>query len=83
MALVRNEFGIRGRVGNIVFCKLNGKSYMRSVPERIDSNTPKQQEIRSRFRVAVRFYQKIKDTLLKSIWIFLQIVLVVVVTHFL
>lgn len=67
MALVRNEFGIRGRVGNIVFCKLNGKSYMRSVPERIDSNTPKQQEIRSRFRVAVRFYQKIKDTPLKSI----------------
>ena len=29
MALVRNEFGIKGRVGNVVFCKLNGKSYMR------------------------------------------------------
>ena len=47
MALVRNEFGIRGRVGNVVFCKLNGKSYMRSLPDRIDPNTPKQQEVRS------------------------------------
>ena len=63
MALVRNEFGIKGRVGNVVFCKLNEKSYMRSVPDRIDPNTPKQQEVRSRFRVAVRFYQKIKETL--------------------
>ena len=67
MALVRNEFGIKGRVGNVVFCKLNGKSYMRSVPDRIDPNTPKQQEVRSRFRVAVRFYQKIKETPLKGI----------------
>ena len=39
MALVLNEFGIRGRVGNVVFCKLNGKSYMRSLPDRIDPNT--------------------------------------------
>ena len=67
MALVRNEFGIKGRVGNVVFCKLNGKSYMRSVPDRIDPNTPQQQEVRSRFRVAVRFYQKIKETPLKGI----------------
>lgn len=67
MALVRNEFGIKGRVGNVVFCKLNGKSYMRGVPDRIDPNTPKQQEVRSRFRVAVRFYQKIKETPLKGI----------------
>ena len=67
MALVRNEFGIKGRVGNVVFCKLNEKSYMRSVPDRIDPNTPKQQEVRSRFRVAVRFYQKIKETPLKGI----------------
>lgn len=67
MALVLNEFGIRGRVGNVVFCKLNGKSYMRSLPDRIDPNTPKQQEVRSRFRVAVRFYKKIKETPLKGI----------------
>ena len=67
MALVLNEFGIRGRVGNVVFCKLNGKSYMRSLPDRIDPNTPKQQEVRSRFRVAVRFYKKIKETSLKGI----------------
>lgn len=67
MALVRNEFGIRGRVGHVVFCKLNGKSYMRSIPDRIDPNTPKQQEVRSRFRVAVRFYQRIKNTPLKGI----------------
>ena len=67
MALVHNEFGIRGRVGNVVFCKLNGKSYMRSLPDRIDPNTPKQQEVRSRFRVVVRFYKKIKETPLKGI----------------
>ena len=40
---------------------------MRSVPDRIDPNTSKQQEVRSRFRVAVRFYQKIKETPLKGI----------------
>ena len=40
---------------------------MRSVPDRIDPNTPKQQEVRSRFRVAVRFYKKIKETPLKGI----------------
>lgn len=60
MALVRNEFGIKGRVGNVVFCKLNGKSYMRRVPDRIDPNTPKQQEVRSRFRVARAFLPKDK-----------------------
>lgn len=67
MASFSNVLGIRGRVGNVVFCKLNGKSYMRSVPVKNDSNTPKQQEVRSRFRVTVRFYQKIKDTPLKRI----------------
>ena len=69
MALVRNEFGIKGRVGHVVFCTLNGTgtSYLRSVSNRMDANTPKQQEVRSRFRVAVRFYQRIKNTPLK--WI--------------
>ncbi len=67
MALVRNEFGIKGRVGNAIFCTLNGKSYVRSTPERSDPNSPKQQEMRSRFRIAVRFYQRIKDTPLKRI----------------
>ena len=67
MALVRNEFGIKGaRVGNVVFCKLNGKSYMRSVPDRIDPNTPQQQEVRSRFRW-LRVLPKIKETPLKGI----------------
>lgn len=66
MALVLNEFGIRGRVGNVVFCKLNGKSYMRSLPDRIDPNTPKQQEVRSRFRVARAFLQEDKGDSLEG-----------------
>ena len=39
MALVRNEFGIKGRVGHVVFCTLNGTgtSYLRSVSNRMDA----------------------------------------------
>lgn len=63
MASVDNVLGLRGRLGNVVFCERNGKSYTRGIPTEVyNPNTPKQQAVRSRFRVAVRFFQKLKDT---------------------
>lgn len=68
MASFDNELGWRGRLGKVVFCKLNGVSYIRRLPEVVNNpNTPKQQAVRSRFRVAVRFFQKLKNTPLKGI----------------
>lgn len=68
MASCDNELGWRGRLGKVVFCELNGVPYIRRLPEVVNNpNTPKQQAVRSRFRVAVRFFQKLKDTPLKEI----------------
>lgn len=68
MASFDNAFGLRGRLGNVVFCELNGVPYARRAPEVVNNpNTPKQQAVRSRLRVAVRFFQKLKDTPLKDI----------------
>lgn len=68
MASFDNAFGLRGRLGNVVFCELNGVPYARRAPEVVNNpNTPKQQAVRSRLRVAVRFFQKLKDTPLKGI----------------
>lgn len=69
MAEVSSIFKIRGRIGNTIFVGLNGKCYARSVATRVTNpNTPKQQMVRARFRVALRFYQRLKDTSLGEIW---------------
>ena len=68
MAEVSSLFKIRGKVGNTVFCTMNGKTFARALAvNRNDPNTPKQQAVRSRFRVAVRFYQKLKETSLRDV----------------
>lgn len=69
MAEVSSIFKIRGRIGNTIFVGRNGKCYARAVAEKVTNpNTPKQQVVRARFRVALRFYQRLKDTPLGEIW---------------
>ena len=69
MAEVSSIFKIRGRIGNTIFVGRNGKCYARAVASNVTNpNTQKQQVVRVRFRVAVRFYQRLKDTPLGEIW---------------
>ena len=69
MAEVSSIFKIRGRIGNTIFVGRNGKCYARAVATKVTNpNTPKQQMVRARFRVALRFYQRLKDTPLGEIW---------------
>lgn len=69
MAKFDSVFKLRGRVGNIVFCKRGGKSYMRALPLEVrNPKTEKQELVRSKFRVAVEFYQRVKETPVRKIW---------------
>lgn len=67
MAELKNYLGMRGRVGELVVYKLGDKTFIRKRAKRNESSTEEQQAVRSRFRVAVRFYQKLKDTPLKRV----------------
>lgn len=69
MAEVCSIFRVKGRIGNTIFSERNGKTYARSVPAAVKNpNTEKQQAVRDRFRVAVRFYQRLKETPLEKVW---------------
>lgn len=69
MAEVSSIFRVKGRIGNTIFSGRNGKCYARAVATSVKNpNTPKQQVSRARFRVAVRFYQRLKDTPLGEVW---------------
>lgn len=68
MELVNGLFRMKGKVGNTIFFERNGKMFAKRAPTNVrDANTPRQQAIRSRFRVAVRFYQRLKETPLREI----------------
>lgn len=71
MARLKNALlkGLRGHVGNTIFYT-NGKQdcIRASPPEYNDANTPEQQKYRTRLTVALRFYQQLAETPLKSIW---------------
>ena len=67
MAEVKNCLGIRGRVGDFVLYRLGGKTFLRKRAKRNDSNTEEQRAVRARFRTAVRFYQKLKETPLDEV----------------
>lgn len=61
--------GLRGRIGNTIFYRNGNQDCIRSCSlEYHDANTPVQQKNRARLTVALRFYQQIKDTLLKEVW---------------
>ena len=69
MAKLSSVFRLRGRVGNVVFCERGGKSYMRALPSEVrNPKTVKQEAIRSKFRVAVEFYQRVKESPIGKIW---------------
>ena len=60
---------INGKVGNMIFYRVNGETRVRSVPtEYRDANTPEQQQVRLRLVAVVRFYQNLKDTRLREVW---------------
>ena len=60
---------INGKVGNMIFYRVNGETRVRSVPtEYRDANTPEQQQVRLRLVAVIRFYQNLKDTRLREVW---------------
>ena len=61
--------GLRGRIGNTIFYRNGDQDCIRSYPlEYHDANTPEQQKNRAHLTVALRFYQQLKETLLKEVW---------------
>ncbi len=67
MAIV--DENIRGRIGNSVFYRVGPITRVRSVTASyMDANTARQQESRSRLRVAVRFYQRLVEVELQKAW---------------
>lgn len=67
MATIKNDLGLNGRVGNVVFYKVGDKTFVRMAGKVNNPNTEKQREVRSRFQVAIRFYQKLKKTSLSKV----------------
>ena len=69
MAKLSSVLKLRGRVGNVVFCERGGKPYMRALPSEVrNPKTEKQELVRSKFRVAVEFYCRVKETSIRKIW---------------
>ncbi|MBS7197116.1 MAG: hypothetical protein KH111_03215 [Bacteroidales bacterium] len=67
MASLKNDFGLSGKLGDVVIYRVGNKSYVRRACRANDPNSEKQQEVRARFTVALRFYQKLKETSLRGI----------------
>ena len=60
MAIV--DENIRGKIGNSVFYRVGVVTRVRSAATSyMDANTTKQQESRSRLRVAIRFYRRLVE----------------------
>ena len=67
MAII--DENIRGKVGNSVFYRVGSITRVRSAAANyLDANTTKQQENRSRLRVAIRFYQRLVEIGLQEAW---------------
>ncbi len=67
MAII--DENIRGKVGNSVFYRVGSIMRVRSAAANyLDANTIKQQENRSRLRVAIRFYQRLVEIGLQEAW---------------
>ena len=67
--MAKTEKQIRGRVGNTVFYQVGNETRVRSTASQYtDANTEEQQANRSRLRVAIRFYQRLAETLLRDTW---------------
>jgi hypothetical protein len=71
MAKLKNnlESTISGKIGNVVYVQMDGKTYARAVPNRKkDSWSEKQQLHRKRFRAVNDFCHKILEEPLRKIW---------------
>ena len=67
MAIV--DENIRGKIGNSVFYRVGVVTRVRSAATSyMDANTTKQQESRSRLRVAIRFYRRLVEIGLRKAW---------------
>lgn len=67
MASFKNDFGLSGKLGDVIIYRMGNKSYARRTFRANNPKTMKQQEVRARFLVAIRFYQKLKETSLRRI----------------
>ncbi len=67
--MAKTEQVMQGRVGNVVFYRVKGRTYIRSVPLKYrDANTAMQRSNRLRLMVATRFYQRLQGTFLIDVW---------------
>ena len=67
--MAKTDQVLQGRMGNAVFYRVNGKTYVRSVPSTYrDARTAAQQSNRMRLVVAGRFYQRLQGTFLREVW---------------
>ena len=67
--MAKTEESIRGKVGNTVFYRVGDETRVRSTAANyLDADTVKQRANRSCLRVAVRFYQHLKGTVLQEAW---------------
>lgn len=61
--------GISGKVGDLVYYQMNGKTYVRSAPQpRTVPPTPLQLRQRERFLTIVRYCQKFRYSVIPRIW---------------
>jgi hypothetical protein len=71
MAIVKGGLaqGLSGKVGSVVFVLRDGKTYIRSLPERAKNSwSPRQQMHRVRFKAVNDYCAKYKHSLIPQIW---------------
>jgi len=71
MAAVQDIYGtgISGKVGKVVFCQRNGKTYVRSLPvKKSGPGTPNQQLQRQRFGELMKYCRQFKFVVIPQIW---------------
>lgn len=60
---------VRGRIGNLVFCRRNDTDYVRRIPDHVHNpKTIKQTEVRSKFRLTVQLASHALRTLIHPYW---------------
>ena len=71
MAIVKGGLaqGLSGKVGSVVFVLRDGKTYIRSLPERAKNTwSPRQQMHRVRFKAVNDYCAKYKHSIIPQIW---------------
>jgi hypothetical protein len=71
MAKIKKNIGelVSGKIGNVVFFQLNGKSYMRAVPVRKENSwTEEQQLYRQRISKASGLWRALRSEQVSKIW---------------